>query len=229
MSDVPQAPFPQYQPGPPAPVPPRRRGVPLALVTAVVGLVVGGLGVGLPWLLSGGGGGGLGGSSAAVLAPGSLGDLKSLHDASVQVAGDKGAANAQRQAADDVQSAKLLSTAYGGAAATVAHYADEELENIVTLFVVRADSPEPFVPYENLKELAEAVPQNELVRVGDVACVVFNSQFVKSGPEPTDGVVTTLCQRSGNGLTVQVRVGGDIQHHPDQVAALVDDAWASVR
>jgi hypothetical protein len=204
--------------------------VPATLVTGVVGLVVGALVVGLPWLLSSsGGGGGLGGSSGAITAPGSLGSLKSLHEASVQVGGDKGAANADRQAADDVRSAKLMSTAYGGAAATVAHYADEELDDIVALSVVRADSPEPFVQYQNLKELAEAVPQNELVRTGDVACLVFNADFVKSGPEPTDGVMTTLCQRTGNGLTVQVRPSGDIQHHPDQVAALVDNAWDAVR
>jgi hypothetical protein len=225
MSDVPQARFPQYQPVPPAPPAPPRIGT-VAIVTGVIGLVVGALGVGLPWLLSGGSG--LGGSSSSITAPGSLGNLKSLHDASVQVAGDKGAANAQRQAADDAQSAKLLSTAYSGAAATVAHYADGQLEDIVALFAVRAESPEPFVQYENLKELEEGVPQNQLVRVGDVACVVYNSQFVKSGPEPTEGVLTNLCQRSGNGMTVQIRPSGDLQHHPDQVAALVDDAWAAV-
>jgi hypothetical protein len=96
------------------------------------------------------------------------------------------------------------------------------------LFVVRANTPQPFMPYENLKELGESVPLYEVKQFGDVQCLVNNTQPEASGPEPTDSVVTSLCQRSANGLTVQVRANGDIEHHPDQVATLVDDAWSSV-
>ncbi|HVV17799.1 MAG TPA: hypothetical protein VHF06_00080 [Pseudonocardiaceae bacterium] len=172
-------------------------------------------------------GGGLGGSSS-ITTPNTIGSLSTLHDASAKMGNDKATANAQRVAADDAQSAQLLSRAYGGAAATVVHYADGQLANMAVLLVVRADSPEPYERYENLKELGLSVPQREVQHLGDVVCDVVNTVTVTSGQEPADGVQTAACQRTGDGLTVQVRPIGDIAHHPDEVAALVDDAWSGV-
>lgn len=221
----------EFSPAPlPVPPPPQRRRVPAALVAGVVGVVIGGVGVGVPWLLSGGGGGtdfGGGGSSASISAPATLGSLQPLTTASAHL-GASGSANARNIAADDDQSAKLLSTAYGGAAALVAHYSDDQLANLAILSVVRAASPQPYEAYENLKELGFSQPEKLTQQVGDVTCDVNNEPPVTSGTEPTDSVYVAYCQRTAPGLTVRVQVTGDLQHHPDQVAGLVDSAWSTV-
>lgn len=222
MSEVVPGPLPQPQ----APQPPSRRA-PVAVVTAVIGVVVGALGVAVPWLLTGTGGNGIGGSTASLSAPSTLGDLASFQQASAHF-GKQAGTIAQQHAADDVQSGKLLSAAYGGAGALVKEYSDDQLNDMASLFVVRADSPQPYTPYENTKELGVAVPLNEVEQFGAVNCLVQNEAVGPSGPPPTEDVFTSYCQRSSPDLTVQVRVSGDISHHPDQVAALVDDAWFNV-
>jgi hypothetical protein len=195
------------------------------LVTAVIGLVVGALAVGVPWLFLGGGG--VGGSSAPLTAPSTLGGLESYQAASVHL-GSKAVAFAQQLADDDAQSATLLSAAYGGAAALVTRYSDDRLDSMALLLIVRADSPQPFVEYENLKELGFGVPEHQLEQFGPVSCVIDNEPPVQSGSEPSSQVYVNYCQRSGPGRTIQVRPNGPLQHEPDQVAGLVDDAWNNV-
>ncbi len=225
MNDLPSAPFPQQTAVPPIP-PRQRRRVPPTLVTAVIGLMVGALAVGVPWLLLGGGDS-TGGSSAPLTAPSTLGSLESYQAASAHL-GSKAVTHAQQLAEDNAQSAKLLSAAYGGAAALVTSYSDDSLNSMALLLIVRADSPQPFVQYENLKELGFAEPENQLERFGPVSCVIDNEPPVQSGPEPPSQVYVTYCQRSGPGLTIQVRPNGPIQHTPDQVAGLVNEAWNNV-
>lgn len=204
---------------------PQRRHVPVPLVAGVIGVLIGALGVGLPWLLSGGGGGGS--STASLSAPSTLGSLLSYQNASARF-GSRALANARQHADDDGQSTRLLSAAYGGAAALVAQYSDNELNSMASLLIVRADSPQPFALYENLKETGLAAPVNEVERFGAVSCLVQNVAIGSSATEPAQDVYASYCQRSGPGLTVQVRPSGDISHHPDQIAALVDDAWFAV-
>ncbi|MHA6763796.1 hypothetical protein [Streptacidiphilus sp. PAMC 29251] len=102
------------------------------------------------------------------------------------------------------------------------------MAEIVTLNAVSASSPQPYVPYEDAAQLGLAVPTDQLVQVGQVACVVFN-QPTAAGQKPAgDSVVVTYCQRTGSGLTVQLRASGDLQHQPAEMAALVDKAWSAL-
>ncbi|MFC1430125.1 hypothetical protein ACEZDB_05560 [Streptacidiphilus sp. N1-3] len=130
--------------------------------------------------------------------------------------------------AQDTKSAQRLSQAYGGAKAVVQHYADSEVAEIVILDAVSASSPQPYVPYEDAAQLGMAVPPDQLVQVGQVACVVYN-QGTAAGQKPTaESVVVNYCQRTGSGLTVQLRASGDLQHQPQQMAALVEKAWTAL-
>ncbi|WP_052433410.1 hypothetical protein [Streptacidiphilus carbonis] len=108
-------------------------------------------------------------------------------------------------------------------------YADKTEENFFDLRAVRSDSPEPYVPYEDPADTGSAVPYDQLLAYGHVSCVVINA-FTAAGRKPApDSVTTSYCQRSADGLTVQLRMhGGPLIHHPDQVAVLVDQAWSDL-
>ncbi|KUJ65074.1 hypothetical protein ACZ90_51690 [Streptomyces albus subsp. albus] len=246
MTDTPAPtePCPADRPGPP-PVPsappavPRRSLPARSLVAGLLGAVLGAALVGLPWLLGsdgdddrGGGGGagsGLPRSSGPLTPPAKLGAYDSYTQAA-HATGQKGAdKNAEKLAEMDAKSAELLSQAYGGAKTMVARYADADLDDSVQLVVVRASSPDPFVPYEDAAYLGLAKPNREVVRIGKVACTVYN-QPTNAGQRPTpESVNVELCQRTGDGLTVQVRMGGgDLRNHPDRIAELVETAWSQV-
>lgn len=189
------------------------------VVAAVIGLVVGAAGVGLPWLFSADNGST--GSTMPISAPTTLGSLRTLQSASAQH-GSQYMPAAQQAASDDAQSAKQVSTAYGGAAALVAHYTDSQLDTGVLLIAVRADSPQPFVMYQDPRETGGVTPPSQVRDFGAVACEI-NSP-------PSGSQEVSYCQRSGPDLTVQVQVlQGDIVTHSDQVVALVDDAWSGLR
>jgi len=130
----------------------------------------------------------------------------------------------------DPQSAKNLSAAYGGAAVVVQRYTDADLANFVTLEAVRAQSPTPYVPFVNAQDLGLAKPDQEIVTVGDVHCLVANLP-TEAGQQPqADSVNTLTCERTSAHLTVRLRFGGggDLMHSPQQAAALVDVAWSSL-
>lgn len=94
---------------------------------------------------------------------------------------------------------------------------------------MRARSPLPWVPYQDPADLHLARAPQEVLRFGDVSCVVQN-QPTPEGSEPAqDAATTTLCARTGPDLTVQVLYPGpDLGHQPERVAQLVDEAWASL-
>ncbi|MFJ9855489.1 hypothetical protein [Streptomyces sp. NPDC101150] len=119
--------------------------------------------------------------------------------------------------------------AYGAAPAAVATYANAGLSEIFVLTVVRAVSPHPFTPYQNAAQLGLAKPAREVVPVGEVACLVHNRPTAvgkRPGPET---VTVESCQRTGEGLTVQIRsVTGDIHSSPERIAALVGKAWSGL-
>jgi hypothetical protein len=131
-------------------------------------------------------------------------------------------------AATDRRSAELLSQAYDGAAATVQRYSDDNYATTAYLMAVRAPSPPPYVLYEDVKYLRVVRPFQEVLRFGDVACLVQNDDTLRKKPAP-DSVYVLRCQRSDGKLTVALQPGGDpITHQPARDARMVDEAWADL-
>ncbi|MFI1334916.1 hypothetical protein ACH4U7_33395 [Streptomyces sp. NPDC020845] len=203
------------------------------LVAAALGLVVGLAAVGIPALLSddgdGGGGFGGGGGGGELSAPAKLDGLRSFADIQRAAGVPKAKKMADGIAEEDRRSGERLSEAYGGAAAVVKRYADADVQTTVTLIAVRSRSPQPYVPYQDHKRLALAKPQDELKTIGDVSCVLYN-QPTPAGSKPTaDSVHVSYCQRTGDGLTVQIRaVGSGMANQPEKVAAVVEKAWSEL-
>lgn len=198
----------------------------LFYVVGGAGLVVGALIVGVLWLTLGAGGG-FDGDSAAVTAPAKVGDYQRFADLPMSQR-DPGKATADRYAAWNKQTAQSLSAAYDGAAATVESYASDDLRVIFTMHVVHATAPGLYVPYQDPKVLGLKTPDQYVQTFGAVQCIVHVQPApIESDSEPK--VVATDCQRTGGGLTVRIpTTGGDLGEHPDQVAALVDQAFAAV-
>ncbi|MFD9959653.1 hypothetical protein [Amycolatopsis sp. NPDC058986] len=195
------------------------------VLVALAGVVVGALLVGVPWLVIGLSGPGV--SGMTLKAPDTIGGLSRYQDALAKRGGDKTKSLVDGENADEVKNAERLSSAYHGAGAVSQRYADAELEEIVLLQAVRADSPEPFVPYVDAARLGLAAPQQDLERVGDVVCVIYN-QPTRAGEKPAEDAKGVMsCQRSGGGLTVQIVVGssGKLRHDAGAVAALIGQAW----
>ncbi len=239
----PQGPPPQPAGLPPQPgqlpaaapaAPPQRQGrisLRNPLVTAALGLVVGLAAVGIPALLSDddGGGFGGGGDGGKLSAPAKLDRLRPLADLQRSASMSKAKELADAITKEEGKSGERLSEAYGGAAAVVRQYADQQFQTTATLIAVRSRSPEPYVPYVDPKRLGLVKPQDELKTIGDVSCVLYN-QPTPAGSEPTaDSVRVSYCQRTGDGLTVQIRtVGGGEANQPDKVAAMVEAAWSEL-
>ncbi|MEU5612163.1 hypothetical protein AB0H03_26125 [Streptomyces sparsogenes] len=224
--------FPAAPAAPAAPSRPGRFSPRHPLVSGVIGLVVGLALVGIPVLLSdddGGGGFGGGGGGAELAAPAKLGGLRPFADIQRESGANKAGELADGLVVEDRKSGERLSEAYGGAAAVVKRYADDDVQTTVTLAAVRARSPEPYVPYEDAERLAVAAPPDELKVIGDVSCVLYNSP-TPAGSEPAaDSVRVTYCQRTGDGLTVQIRpVGTGLANRPAKVADLVENAWSAL-
>jgi hypothetical protein len=191
------------------------------VVTAVVGLVVGaGLASGA-WLLFGDGGA-IGGSSAAVSAPARLGDYYRFPDLPKVRQDDDMKQTVDRQARWDQESSVRLSASRDGAGAVVQRYADEELESMFSLEVVRSPSPSPqYVSYSDPEDLGLDKPLDEMLEFGSVSCVVRN--------DPSGQTLVTNCQRTSEDLTVTVaQVNGDLNEKPEAVAELVDEAWSQL-
>ncbi|MDX3228763.1 hypothetical protein [Streptomyces sp. ME19-01-6] len=245
----PTPPAPQGLPPLPAGVPPQPGQLPAAvpvappqprgrislrnpLVSAAIGLVVGLAAVGIPVLLSdddGGGGFGGGGGRGELSAPAKLDGLRPL----AEIQRSNGVAKAEKNAdgitKDERKSGERLSEAYGGAAAVMKQYADGDGQTTVTLTAVRSRSPEPYVTYVDPKRLGLVKPLEELKTFGDVSCVLYN-QPTNAGSEPAaDSVHVTYCQRTGDGLTVQIRpAGSGVANRPEKVADIVNAAWSEM-
>ena len=228
-------PIPEHEPEPAPPVPPppsaprdgRARG-PL-VVAAVVGALVGAAVVGVLWLALGDDDGDAEAADTTPLeAPAALGAYVPPASAPA-MQNEQGQRQVDRWQRWNERTAQQVSEAFGGAAAVAATYVDDDLLSFVPLVAVRAQAPLPWVPYQDAAELGLARPPQELVRFGDVACVVQN-QATPEGQEPAgDAAITTSCMRTGPGLTVQVLYPGpELGHQPEQVARLVDEAWASL-
>jgi hypothetical protein len=223
---------PQSQPVPPAqqqPAPPPRRPLfarPVA--TGLIGVVVGAFLVGVPWLVIGL----LGGPSAQPLKlPDTLGGFTTTQAAATKIAKGGPAGKAQIERADKAESenAARISEAYGGAAAVFRSYSDEGLESGFQVAAVRAESPELVAQYEDTQALGQAVPTTELKRIGSVQCLVHNEITPLGQPVDPEKAFVMNCQRTGGGLTVQLRnTTTEDAHDPARFAAVVEEAWTAL-
>ncbi|WP_369237174.1 hypothetical protein AB5J56_30715 [Streptomyces sp. R21] len=225
---------------PPVPGPPRTAWYARPVPVGLAGLLLGAAMIGVPWLLTrddtpatGGQGSLTGGSTAALSAPEKLGDFMHQDTAMKGLGADedkeKAEKNAEVYVTADRRSSGLLSTAYGGAPAVVQGFADAKFENQFQLTAVRARSPRPFVAYEDPAHVGLVKPQNEMTSFGKVDCVIYNAPTNSGGTPASDSVSVISCQRTGDGLTVQIRqVSGDVGHVPRRVAGLVDQAWTAL-
>ncbi len=121
--------------------------------------------------------------------------------------------------------------AYGGAAAGFQGYSSADLESLVSVIAVRADSPGlTNGPVYDPADLGLAVPMTEVVEVGDVDCLIRHMQNVPTGQqENPDDVVATNCQRTGSGLTVWVQGSGySGAGGKAQLAAVTAAAWQAL-
>lgn len=202
----------------PAPTPPngRANGRAIAVVAGFVGLAVGAAVVAGAWLLFGNDGGG---SSSPISAPEQVGDYYRFADVPLLQDEDRRPVDYRVEA--DRRSSERLSAANGDAGAFVQQYSDDELENGFSLDVVRAPSPALYVPYSDPKYLGVDKPLEEVREFGDVACAMRN---LTSGES-----TVTRCLRTDAGLSVTISgVTGDLAEQPEQVAALVDEAWSQL-
>ena len=122
------------------------------------------------------------------------------------------------------------SKAHSGAATGVRSYADAESSRNVTVIAVRAQSPDLTIgPVTDPESLGLAQNPRRVETVGEVDCIIVATQIVASGRKvDPDNDVSTACQRTGPGLTVQVwgeKFNGTAGR--TDMAALVDAAWAA--
>lgn len=204
------------------------------LLGGLVGLAVGVGLVGGAWLITGddgdaapGAAAGLGGELSA---PEKLGAFVHRDKAVLELDGSsRGREQAERTRDWDDRSGEQLSKAHEGAAATVRSFSDSGLMSLFQFAAVRGPSPRPYVPYTDPSALGLEKPTGERVTFGKVDCVLHH-QPTNAGHEPEpDSVSTASCQRSDERLTVLVRdITGDLAHEPEEVARLVDEAWAGL-
>ncbi|GAB1513875.1 hypothetical protein [Actinophytocola sp. KF-1] len=188
----------------------------IAVFACVAGLVVGAAVASGIWLLFGNGGP----SSSPVSAPARLGDYYRFPDVPELSSGDAQRTTVERQERYDRENSARLSQAHDGAGAVVQQYANADLDEMFSLEVVRAPSPfPPYVPFTDPEDLGVDKPIEEVLRYGAVACAVRN--------DPGQPPRVMACTRSADDLTVSItHVTADID--PEDVAALVDDAWSEV-
>jgi hypothetical protein len=204
----------------PVPAPPNGRSNPraIAVFAGVAGLVAGAALASGFWLLFGN----ETRSSAEVSAPGSIGEYRQFADAVAALGDDRGKESADRQVRWDRENTTRLSAAHDGAGAVVQRYANEDLETMFSLQVVRAPSPfPPYVPFSDPEDLGVDKPVEEILRYGSVACAVRNN--------PNQPPIVMACLRTDDDLTVMItESGGDLGQQPEEVAKLVDEAWSEV-
>lgn len=201
----------------PVPAPPNGRSNPraIAVVAGVAGLVVGAALASGFWLLFGN----ENGSSSDVSAPAQVGDYRPIVDQEVTQRRQEVVDRYNRY---DEENSARLSAAHDGAGAVVRQYANDDLDQMFSLEIVRAESPfPPYVPFSDPEDLGTDKPTEEILRYGSVACAVRNS--------PGQPSYVMACLRTSGDLTVTItRASGDLGERPEEVAKLVDQAWSEV-
>ncbi|MCR6489291.1 hypothetical protein M8542_41395 [Amycolatopsis sp. OK19-0408] len=218
--EFPGGPPPPQPPQYPAPRPPLAR----PMIAGLLGVLVGAFLVGVPWLVLS-----LWGdtpSGRSLTAPANLGGLGRAQDAIAKVDAQRGKPQIDRIDKTDRETGARVSAAYGGAAAVVQDYQDDRLLRSFQLIAVRASSPELFAPFEDVQALGVAKPSTELVRVGDVACLLHNDPAAPGSTPDPDRSFVLSCQRTGPGLTVTVRsLATEGNRDPQELAGIVEQAW----
>lgn len=216
---------PQGYPVPGGPVQPARTGQRRALGFGVAGFAVAAL---IAVILCATGvmpvrGSGTSVDSSAISLPTKLGSYVRYQDARPnQVAKARRAVAAQRKS--DRKTAAALSKAYDGAGVAVQTYENGETRGRFSVWVVRASTPGLVVAYSDAKAQGFASPLREVKVLSGVQCIVDHPQgrSIEEGP---DKGIARACQRSADGLTVQVRDGSAAFHDPAQAAAMVNRVW----
>ncbi|MEU9127020.1 hypothetical protein AB0D08_02695 [Kitasatospora sp. NPDC048540] len=162
-------------------------------------------------------------------APSELPGFTTYRSAVTALDADKGAAEGDRVTDEDTRTAEQLSEAYGGAAGLARRYADRQLEQTFLLVAVRANTPGPWVAYQDAARLGLVRAPEEVRRIGEVSCLIANQPTNAGGTPADDTVNVVLCQRAARGLTVQIRYpGGDLRNRPEQTAELIDTVWSQL-
>jgi hypothetical protein len=209
----------------PAPRPaPRRSLLARPAVTGLLGVLLGALLVGGPWLVLGLLGGGP--SGRPLSAPATLGGLDRAQEVLSKLDEANGRDRIDRIGKTDQETAARVSAAYSGAGAVVQQYHDDRLERSFQLIAVRAPSPGLVAPYEDIEALDLAAPSTELVRVGDVQCLRHNDLATAGSTPDPDRSFVTHCQRTDADLTVTLRsLSSEGNRDPRELAGIVEQAW----
>ena len=169
-----------------------------------------------------------------VVLPSVLADLSDSADVQSSVKGAKPAV-VEAARANNLKTAQRTAAAYskasGGAPAGVRTYSDSNSERNAVVIAVRAASPGLTIgPVLDPDYLGLAQSQQRVETTGDVDCVIFAQQLTPKGqPIADDNDLTTICQRTGPTLTVQVhgsRFTGPTGR--DHMVAVVNAAWTAV-
>jgi len=153
--------------------------------------------------------------------------------AASSMSADKKAAQLAKQEANQSNVEQLTVASYRraspGAAVAFHGYADSGLEHFVNIIAIRAAYPGLTLgPVPDPAYLGLAVPQQQVKSFGQVDCLVTQSRTTLAGkPVDPDNDVTTMCQRTGDSLSVQVYGGGGFTGVAGQQAmvALTNSAW----
>ena len=171
---------------------------------------------------------GSGGSTAAISLPTHFLTYARLADVPVNKS-DAGRKNAAAKDADDRKTAAALSAANHGAGAAVQSYGSDDLQTLFSVWAVRTATPAPVVEVASPERLGLAVAPDAVQSFGAVFCAIHYDSIVKGQPITPEHTYTRICQRSSSSLTVIVYTpNGDVVHHPDQIAAIVNAVWADL-
>lgn len=147
---------------------------------------------------------------------------------------EKVAQQQEQATTEDAATAAALSLAYGGPAAAARSYADPDLLTFVNATAVRAESPRLFLPrVTDPADAGLAVNRENISTDGSVDCYTVRTQVTTAGgtPDPAQ-IAVSLCQRTGDGLTVRIYPsGGADPEDPDRVAtavAMTNELWDAV-
>ena len=122
------------------------------------------------------------------------------------------------------------SKAYGGAAAAARSYADTGLEQFLNVVAVRAATPGLTIgPVSDPADLGLKVNMREIVTQGDAQCTIAHTTMTSAAEAvDTSTQITTVCQKSAGGVTVQVFGNLTGTEGLTTTVALVDEAWTKV-
>lgn len=142
---------------------------------------------------------------------------------------DKMQANAERVSS---LTRAAYQTANPGAAVAFAQYADSKLERQVNVIAVRATYPGlTNGPVTDPAYLGLSVAPQRIQSFGEVQCLLFQSGGTPAGqqPDPTE-LYTTLCQRSGPALTIQLFAGAGFAGLESQqtLVNLTNSTWTTL-